>query len=136
MSGFAIAFLILLVVFVAVAVLAGRQGRANARDGVIAHWEGLRINETELIEGYGENAARHPLKGLTARVEDTTTRVGSRDERRIHVIVEGPGTAVVKGRKVTAIYNGEPSARKFAAALNMASRQLGPPPANPAGAQG
>ncbi len=127
MSGFAIAFLILIGVFVVVAVLAGRQGRANARDGVIAHWEGLRITETELIEGYGENAARRPLKGLTARVDDTTTRIGGRDERRIHVIVEGPSTAVVKGRKVTAIYNADPSARKFAAALNMASRQLGQP---------
>lgn len=122
MSGFAITFLVLLGVFVVVAVLAGRQGQANARDGVIAHWEGLRVTETELIEGYGENAARHPLKGLTARVEDTTTRIGSRDERRIHVVVEGPDTTLVKTRKVTAIYNGDASARKFAAALNTASR--------------
>jgi hypothetical protein len=125
MSGFAIAFLVLLGVFVVVAVVAGRQGRANARDGVIAHWEGLRITQTELIEGYDANAERYPLKGLTARVEDTTTPIGSRDERRIHVIVEGPSTAVVKGRKDTVFYNGAPSARKFAAALNMASRQLG-----------
>lgn len=125
MSGFAVAFAILFGVFVVVAVLAGRQGRANARDGVVAHWEGLRITKTELIEGYDPNAARYPLKGLTARVEDTTTAIGGRDERRVHVIVEGPNTAVVKGRKVTVVYNGEPSARKFAAALNTASRQLG-----------
>jgi hypothetical protein len=124
MSGFAIAFLILLGVFAVVAVLAGRQGQANARDGVIAHWEGLRVSETELIEGYGKDAARHPLKGLTARVEDTTTRIGSRNERRTHVIVDGPSTTVVKGKKVTAIYNGDASARKFAEALNRASRQL------------
>jgi hypothetical protein len=125
MSGFAIGFLILLVVFVVVAVLAGRQGRANARDGVISHWEGLRITDSELIEGYGENAPRHPLQGLAARVEDTTTRIGSRNERRIHVIVEGPNTAVVKGTKVTIISNGEASARRFAAALNTASSRLG-----------
>ncbi|BBZ48098.1 hypothetical protein [Mycobacterium parmense] len=124
-NGFAVAFAILFAVFVVVAVLAGRQGRANARDGVTAHWEGLRITDTELIEGYDANASRYPLNGLTARVEDSTIPIGGRHERRIHVIVEGPNTAVVKGRKVTAFNNGEPSARKFVTALNNASHQLG-----------
>lgn len=124
MSGFAVAFLILLAVFLVVAIRAARQGQLNARDGVIAHWEGLRLTPTELIEGYGDNAVRHPLGGLTARVEDTRTRVGSRNERRIHVMVEGPNTTVIKARKVTALYNGDASARKFAATLNAASHKL------------
>jgi hypothetical protein len=127
LTGFVIGVLIV-VAFIGAAVIVGiRQGRANVRQGVIAAWEGLRVTQTELIEGYKANARRHPLKGLTARVEDTGTRVhlgGGRDDRRIHVIVEGPNTAIVKAQRVAAMYNGDAAARKFAAALNMASRQL------------
>jgi hypothetical protein len=41
------------------------------------------------------------------------------------VIIEGPGTAVVRTRKAKATYNGDAQARQFAATLNMTSRQLG-----------
>jgi hypothetical protein len=104
-----------------------RQGRANVRQGVIAAWEGLRVTQTELIEGYKANARHHPLKGLTARVVDNGMRVhlgGRRDDRGIHVIVEGPKTAIVTTKRVAATFNGDAGARKFAAALNMASHQL------------
>jgi hypothetical protein len=88
-TGFVIGVLIV-VEFIGAAVIVGiRQGRANVRQGVIAAWEGLRVTQTELIEGYKANARRHPLNGLTARVGDTGTRVhrgGGRDDRRIHVI--------------------------------------------------
>ena len=41
-----------------------------ALQGAIAAWEGLRVTQTELIEGCKANARRHPLNGLMARVED------------------------------------------------------------------
>ena len=49
---------------IAVAILVFKA-RANKRDAVVMDWEGLRFTRTELIEGYGQNARRHPLKGLT-----------------------------------------------------------------------
>lgn len=103
-----------------------RQSRKNAAEGVIAHWEGLRITPTELIEGYQDTARRHALNGLTARVENSGTHRGNgNDNRQIHVIVEGPSTAIVKTKKVATINRGDELARKFAANLNMASRRLG-----------
>lgn len=41
-----------------------------ALQGAIAAWEGLRVTQTELIEGCKANARRHPLNGLMARAED------------------------------------------------------------------
>jgi hypothetical protein len=123
-------FIALVVLFVGSAIYVGnRRGEANAGDGVIASWEGLRVTRTELIECYSQPALRHPLHGLTARVEDSGTNIrqgGGRDDRRIHVIVEGPNTAVVKTKKVASTYNADASARNFAATLNMAK-----PPARP-----
>jgi hypothetical protein len=74
---------------IAVAIIVFKA-RANTRDGVVMDWEGLRFTPTELIEGYSQNARRHPLKGLTARVEDTGFHRGGPNQHRIHVIVEGP----------------------------------------------
>jgi hypothetical protein len=75
------------------------KARANKRDAVVMDWEGLRFTRTELIEGYSQNARRHPLKGLTARVEDTGFHRGGPNQHRIHVIVEGPNTAIVKSAR-------------------------------------
>jgi hypothetical protein len=58
----------------AVVLTAYRDRSSSLSEGVIAAWEGLRITNTELIEGYKANARRHALKGLTARVEDSGTR--------------------------------------------------------------
>jgi hypothetical protein len=94
--------------------------------GVVANWYGLRVTRSELIEGYGNNARRHPLAGLTARVEDSGTKAhrgGGRDDRRVHVIIEGPNTAVVKTRRVGGTYNADTAARKFAATFNVLSKQ-------------
>src|ERR1700761_4783476 len=125
MSGFVLFMLIVVAVIAAGVYSAIRQGKANAAAGVIAHWEGLRVTRTELIQGYSQNAPRHPLKGVTARVEDTGTSVrGGKDDRRIHVIIEGPGLAIVKTKNVADTYNGDALARQFAATLNVASRQL------------
>jgi hypothetical protein len=94
------------------------HGRLNRRQLVVADWEGLRITRTELIEGYKGRATRHSLRGLTAWVEP--------DGKRVGVVVEGPGTSIVK---ISSIYNlpfmpaKVPSTQRFAAALNLASQQ-------------
>jgi hypothetical protein len=72
------------------------QRRRNVADRVIAAWAGLRITPTEPILGYRKNARRGSLAGLSATVEDSGTqarsrRLGGNDDRRIHVIFEGPG---------------------------------------------
>jgi hypothetical protein len=97
------------------------HAKRNNADGVIANWRSLRITHTELIEGYLQNARRHSLKGLKARVEDSGTR---HKDHRIHVIVEGPTTAVVRTAKASSAWTSDKEARQFAANLNMLSRQL------------
>jgi hypothetical protein len=99
------------------------KARANKRDGVVMDREGLQFTRTELIEGYTQNALRHPLKGLTARVEDTGFHRGGPNQHRIHVIVEGPNTAIVKSARSKSRFS-DGQARKFVATLNMLSRQL------------
>jgi hypothetical protein len=100
------------------AIARAHHGRLNKRQLVVADWEGLRITRTELIEGYRGRAIRHPLRGLTAWVEP--------DGKRVSVVVEGPGTSIVK---ISSIYNlpfmpaKVPSAQQFAAALNLARQQ-------------
>ncbi|ORW05816.1 DUF2510 domain-containing protein [Mycobacterium kyorinense] len=152
-------FLLFIAVIIFVVVYRIRVGKANATDGVIADWNGVRMTRTELIEGYKKNARRHPLAGLTARVENsgsvTSTVKGtiyggsghigtdSQDDRQVHLIVEGPNTAITKSRSVRYDGNADRSARQFATALNMASRrqlaehnghqQASPPPSVPAG---
>ena len=82
----------------------------DRRAGVVEEWSELRLTKTELIEGYKKNALRHPLNGLSAKVEvikpsaDQPVPQGSdepitrRDETRFHVrlTVEGPHTAIVR----------------------------------------
>ena len=87
------------------------QGRLNRRQLVLADWQGLRITRTELIEGYKRSAQRHPLRGLTAQVE--------REDKQIAVVVEGPGTSVVKIGAPSKLR----SAQEFVTALNRGSHQ-------------
>jgi hypothetical protein len=63
------------------------------------------------------------LKGLAARVEDTWFHLGGPNQHRIHVIVEGPNTAVVKSARAKNRYS-DAAARNFVAKLNMFSRQV------------
>jgi hypothetical protein len=130
MTAFVIGILLAVAWFVLKAVIANQQRKQNQAEGVIAAWEGLRITNTELIEGYGQNARRHPLNGLTARVEDSGTH-SHNDKRRVHLTVEGPNTAIVRTKQIggrsdgPTSYHADENARKFAAALNLASRQVG-----------
>lgn len=124
-----------------------RQRAQDVTDGVIARLKTagildipLRITRTELIEGYGEGAARHPLAGLTARVEDsgtlnrriTATRMVAlgvfalaapkkQDDREVYLTIEGPTTAIVKSIKVKSNPTIGTAARKFSMELNSAS---------------
>jgi hypothetical protein len=137
-----IGFLVAVVVVLGIRALAkaAGQGKRNVADGVIAAWEHLRITKTELIEGYKAKATRHSLAGLTARVETSGTVVthvsggggmvssGTTDERSLHLTIEGPYTAIVHTVKLKGKPYADVEARKFAAALNMASCQLGPQP--------
>jgi hypothetical protein len=105
--------------FVLKAVIANQQRKQNQAEGVVAAWEGLRVTNIELIEGYGQNARRHPLNGLTARVDDSGTR-SHNDKRRVHLTVEGPNTAIVRTKQIggrsngSASYYADENARKFA----------------------
>lgn len=90
--------------------------RLNKRQLVLAHWKGLRITRTELIEGYKRSATRHPLRGLVARIEGTNTRIS--------VVVEGPDTLIVESSAINNLpWMRKALAEEFAAALNLASQQ-------------
>jgi hypothetical protein len=120
--------IILVVLSIGTAVVHGiHEANKNREEGVIADFEGLRFTRTELIEGYWRNATRHSLAGLSARVEDTGIKAHlgrGRDDRRVHVIVEGPHTAIVHSKRVGDTLNADARARQFVTRLNMASRQL------------
>jgi hypothetical protein len=121
---------------------AAAKYQQDMADGVIAVWEILRISETQLIEGYTSNAPRHSLAGLTATVETTGTvitedggyrmnngvivgrRTTTRDERQVHVRIEGPQGGFVYTVKLKDNPEADAKAREFAAQLNRASRQL------------
>lgn len=123
--------------------LNNRQKQTDAADGVIAHVNlpggPLRFTTTELLDGY--EPTRHPLAGLTARVEDsgtlnrriTATRLVAfgvfalaapkkQDDRELYLTIEGPDTAIL--RAVPLKNGGTATAaavRKFAMQLNQAS---------------
>jgi hypothetical protein len=129
---------------------AAARNAQDVRDGVITVWENLRINKTQLIEGYTSNAPRHSLAGLTATVETSGTvisntytvhdgmrmnngqivgprfsnRTTTSDERQVHVRIEGPQTGFVYTVKLKDNPEADAEAREFAAQLNLASRQL------------
>ncbi len=115
-----------------------RQDRAS---GVIASFEAFRLTPTELIAGYKRAARRYSVAGLTARVETTgnvTTNtsgfigphggsVGTteKDSRVVHVIIEGPDTALRCSSKLENNRKADTQAQWFATQLNLASRRLG-----------
>jgi hypothetical protein len=122
-----------------------RNRAQNRADSVIAHVEipggSLRLAATELIEGYGENARRHPVAGLVARVEDsgtlnrrvTATRLVAfgvfalaapkkQDDRELYLTIEGPTTAIIRTIQVKNAASITTRARSFAMQVNMASK--------------
>lgn len=108
------------------AVFAVLRSAANTRDDVTAEWEGLRITATELIEGYRRKAKRHPLSGLSARVEESRTKgrhISSVGHWSIRMTIDGPHTAITRTTSLRCP-NAEGRARAFAAKVNLASQQL------------
>lgn len=118
--------------------------KENSADGVIATLAlpdgALRLTRTELIEGWGDTALRHPIANLNASVEDsgtvnrrlTVTRIAALgplalalpkklDDRELYLMVEGPDTVILRQvavRKSPAIGK---QAREFAMRLNQLS---------------
>jgi hypothetical protein len=68
-----------------------RRALLNKQQRVLASWEGLRITRTELIHGYKRDAPRHPLAGLTAKLDDSGGHA--------IVTVEGPGTHITESKR-------------------------------------
>lgn len=136
--------LILVLAVVAVIVYLGIQNaKQDKADGVVATFAGLRLTPTELIEGYGKDAIRHPVAGLTARVEDsgalnrriTATRIVAigvfalaakkkQDDREVYLTIEGPTTGILKTVEMKKNKDAGTQARLFANRINLLGRQL------------
>jgi hypothetical protein len=48
------------------------QNAGNRREGVIIEFRDLRVTPTEVIAGYRRHAARYPLDGMMASVEESS----------------------------------------------------------------
>jgi hypothetical protein len=102
-----------------------------------------RFTATQLIVGYQDAAIRHPLTGLTARVEDsgtvnrrlTATRMlllgplalaapKKLDDRTAYLIIEGPGVAIMYGVNMRRSVSAGDDVRRFAMEMNLAVSML------------
>ncbi|MGN6200035.1 hypothetical protein [Humibacter sp.] len=144
--GVVIVFVIVAIVVVFAVRTIMRRNAQNAADQVIASFQfnegALRLTESEIIEGYGEDATRHPVAGLTATVEDsgsvnrrlTATRMlllgpfslaapKKLDDRELFLTIEGPATGILRSvtLKDKSAATGA-AVRRFAMAINTASR--------------
>lgn len=140
---------IVVIVVVVAGIVAGvAQANDDKKHGVIASFSGLRLTPTELIDGRSARAARYPLSGVVARVEDsgtlnrrmTMTRMAligpfalaakkKQDDREVYLTIEGPEVAVIRTVPMKKDKKAGTRAREFAAKVNMHSRQLGQEPA-------
>lgn len=116
---------IIIVVPLAVAMLGAiwtevRTSRRDRADGVVITWAGLRLSRTELILGYGPDAAHMPLTGLHAAVVTTSGSPG-----QVHLTIDGHDPAIHRYRPHS--YGADTEARKLAMLLNV----LGNHPAAP-----
>jgi hypothetical protein len=92
----------------------------NRAEGVISHFYELRITKAELIKGYGKNAQRIALRGLTATVTKTDT---------VNITIKGPDTKFVYSKPYDVLFGFNPRrARQFAALLNYETSLQGAPP--------
>ena len=150
-----LAVLLGLSVFVIALVYQVSVTNAKKANGVIASFDNLNLTATELIDGFGDTTTRHPLAGLTARVEDsgtlnrriTATRLATigvfalaakkkQDDREVYLTIEGNDVAIVRTVQFKKTPSAGTQAREFAAKLNMLSRQLtaaGEPEQQPGG---
>jgi hypothetical protein len=153
MDAFGAFFLFAILAAIIALVVAVARGRAKLRgpDDVegrlgllILPGMMLRFTATELIEGYGEQATRYPLAGLTARVEDagelnrriTATRIvalgvfalaapKTKDTRTLFLTVEGPETAIMKALPLKGSLGSMPvKVRQFVFDLNHAAEKI------------
>ncbi len=135
------------VVLLLVAIPAGAVGwkvmrsastaHQDLADGVIAIFGGLRLTGTAVLEGTGDQALRHSLTGLSARVEIRSSRTGRVTVPRVlflgilalvvkkeqydteaNLVIEGPGTRLERALSLRKHPDGADVAREFAARLN------------------
>jgi hypothetical protein len=102
--------------------------KQNRAEGVIYHFYELRLTRTELIKGYGTDAMRIPLRGLTATVTNTGSSTDHSDDRRVHITIEGPHTKFVYSMAEGFLSFATRTARQFAALLNYEAGLQGAPP--------
>jgi ribosomal protein L7/L12 len=128
----------LVVIFLcAVAVKRLFANPADDTDDVVGIHQGLRLTEAVLIETAGVSVLRHPLHGLSARVE---TRYGRNDrvtvprvlflgvvalaarkkeyDGEVLLIIEGPETAIIRAASLRKNPRAMREAREFADLLN------------------
>lgn len=137
----AIVIIIFIVVF-AIAMGVKSAGESSKRDaGVLLSFSDLHLTATHLIEGNPATGVKHPLPGLTARVEDsgtlnrriTATRLATigvfalaakkkQDDREVYLTIEGDTTAIVKSVQFKANPKAGLEARQFAAQLNLMAK--------------
>jgi large subunit ribosomal protein L7/L12 len=136
---------ILFVIFLcAVAVKHLFANPAGDTDDVVGIHQGLRLTASVLVETAGSTVLRHPLLGLSARVE---TRYGRNDrvtvprvlflgvlalaarkkeyDGEVLLIIEGPETAIIRAASLRKNPRAMREAREFADLLN---EQAGPGP--------
>lgn len=139
------AVVVILAIVVFVIALAYQISVANEKKaaGVVTSFDGLNLTATELIDGIGSTAARYPLAGLTARVEDsgtlnrriTATRLVAfgvfalaakkkQDDREVYLTIEGANVAIMRTAQCKKTPAAGAQARNFAVQLNMLSRRL------------
>lgn len=103
--------------------------KQNRAEDVVFWFCELRITRTELIKGYGPDAPRIPLRGLTATVENTGTKTDHVDDRRVDITINGPDTKFVYSAAANGVFSSftASDARQFAALLNYEAGLLGAP---------
>ena len=143
-----LAVVVVLVVIFLCAVAAKRlfANTIDDSEDFVGIHQGLRLTETVLVESVGTTVLRHPLRGLSARVE---TRYGRNDrvtvprvlflgvlalavrkreyDGEVLLIIEGPETAIIRAAGLRKNPRAMREAREFADLLNERSC-TGPPP--------
>jgi ribosomal protein L7/L12 len=126
------------VVFIIAMAVQTAARNADKAAGIIAKFDGLQLTATHLING----GIKHPLAGLTARVEDsgtlnrriTATRLVTlgvfalaakkkQDDREVYLTIEGADVQILRTVQFKKNVAAGTAARQFAGQLNLLSRQ-------------
>jgi ribosomal protein L7/L12 len=134
----AIAIFVFIAIFIIAMAVQTSKRNADKALGIIATFDGLKLTTTHLLVG----GIRHPIAGLTARVEDsgtlnrriTATRLVTigvfalaakkkQDDREVYLTIEGDALQIVRTVQFKKTPAAGTAARQFAGQLNLLSRQ-------------